>query len=252
MLRFYHELYNLSPGSSLGAFDVRYVLLSEEGVPVSETVDHRYKKGGESAVLIDSIAATDLDPGRYFLEVQSLDLDNKMQTRRRSLLFLQSEEGIGDGLTEDQKVSLVYYRHIKWVAEEADLNVYSALERLEPRDKFLKVFWKRLDPTPSTVINEKLIEHIRRMRYAHNNFSGGHRQSGYDTDKGRVYVRYGPPSDREYRSAVDSVKPYEVWTYDTQGTYEFVFRDRRGIGVYELVHSTYPGELYNPNWQNEI
>ena len=58
--------------------------------------------------------------------------------------------------------------------------------------------------------------------------------------------------DREYRSAVDSVKPYEIWTYDDQGTYEFIFRDRRGVGVYELVHSTYPGELYNPNWQNEI
>jgi hypothetical protein len=109
-----------------------------------------------------------------------------------------------------------------------------------------------MDPTPGTPVNEKLIEHIRRMRFSDNNFSGSHRQKGYDTAKARVYVKYGPPSERDYRSAVDSVKPYEVWTYEETGTYEFVFRDRRGIGVYELVHSTYPGELYNPNWQNEI
>ncbi len=251
-LRFYHEIYNLTPGSDPGAFDVRYVLLNEEGVPVSDAADHRYRKGGESAVLVDSISVMGLPAGRYLFEVQSLDLDSKARTRRQSLVFLQTEEGAGQGLTEDQKTSLVYYRHIKWVAEEKDRNTYEALQGVETRDKFLKMFWKRTDPTPSTVVNEKLIEHIRRMRYAHDNFSGGHHQAGFDTDKGRVYVRYGPPSDREYRSAVESVKPYEIWTYDDQGTYEFIFRDRRGVGVYELVHSTYPGELYNPNWQNEI
>ena len=251
-VRFYHELYNLSPGSDPGAFDIRYLLLNEAGVPVSDPVDHRFKKGGESAVLIDSIGTAGLEAGRYLLEIQSLDLDNKAQTRRKSAIFLQAEEKADEGLTDDQKTSLTYYRHIKWVSEENDLNVYEALEGLEARDRFLKVFWKRIDPTPSTDINEKLIEHIRRMRYADNNFSGSHRQEGYDSDKGRVYVKYGPPSDREYRSAVDSVKPYEVWTYDEQGNYEFVFRDRRGIGVYDLVHSTYPSELYNPNWKNEI
>ena len=248
---FYHELYNLSPGSDPGAFDVRYVLVTAEGLPVSDPVDHRFKKGGESAVLIDSVATAGLTPGKYFLEVQSRDLDSKASTRHRSLVLLQSDESKG-ALTEDEKTSLSYYRHIKWVAKEGDLKAYEGLKSLDSRDKFLKVFWKRLDPSPGTDINETLIEHIRRMRYSDNNFSASHKQEGYDTDKGRVYVKYGPPSDREYRSAVDSVKPYEIWTYEGQGTYEFIFRDRRGVGVYELVHSSYPGELYNPNWQSEI
>ena len=249
---FYHELYNLSPGADPGAFDVRYALLSGDGVPVGDTVDHRFKKGGESAVLIDSISTEGLEAGRYLFEVQSRDLDNKLQTRRRTPVMLQQEGEAGEELTDDQKRSLTFYRHIKWVAEEKDLKVYDDLNTLESRDKFLKVFWKKLDPTPYTPVNEMLVEHIRRMRYSDNNFSGGQRTEGYDTDKGRVYVKYGPPSDREYRSAVDSVKPYEIWTYQSQGTYEFIFRDRRGLGVYELVHSTYPGELYNPEWPNEI
>jgi len=63
-VRFYHELYNLSPGSDSGAFDVRYQLLNSEGVPVSESVDHRFKKGGESAVLVDSIGTAGLPAGQ--------------------------------------------------------------------------------------------------------------------------------------------------------------------------------------------
>jgi GWxTD domain-containing protein len=251
-VRFYHELYNLSPGSDPGAFDVRYQLLDEDNVPVAEAVDRRFKKGGESAVLMDSIATTGLPVGQYALEVQSLDLDGKSRTRRVRTFFLQSDEETKEELSEDQKTSLAYYRHIKWVAEEADLKAYKSLKTLESKDKFLKVFWKRVDPSPGTAVNEKLIEHIRRMRFSDNNFSGSHKQEGYDTQKARVYVKYGPPSERDYRSAVDSVKPCEVWTYEEQGMYEFIFRDRRGIGVYELVHSTFPGELYNPNWQNEI
>ncbi|HAA76782.1 TPA: hypothetical protein DCE37_16865 [Candidatus Latescibacteria bacterium] len=248
-VRFYHELYNLSPGS---AFDVRYSLTTEDGAPVSRPVDHRYKKGGESAVLIDSIATVGMEPGRYLLSVQARDLDSKAMGEGQALVLLQSEMDPDDDLTEDQKTSLAYYRHIKWIAAENDIKTYEELKTLDSKDKFLKVFWKRADPTPSTVVNEKLVEHIRRMQYADNNFSGGHRQEGYDTDKGRIYVKYGPPTDREYRSAVDSIKPYEIWTYESQGTYEFIFRDWRGLGVYDLVHSTYPGELYNPNWLNEI
>lgn len=249
---FYHEVYNLSPGANPGAFDVRYTLLSEDGVPVGVPVDHRFKKGGESAVLIDSLSTDGLSAGRYLLQVQARDLDNRARTERRALVLLQPEQGAEEALTEDQKKSLSYYRHIRWVAEEKDYKMYQSLEGLEAKDKFLKSFWKRLDPTPETVVNERLIEHIRRMRYADNNFSGSHKQEGYDTDKGRVYVKYGPPTDREYRSAVENVKPSEIWTYQTQGTYEFIFRDRRGLGIYELVHSNYPGEFYNPDWQNEI
>ena len=251
-IRFYHEIYNFSPGSDPGAFDIRYQLLGEANVPVVESVDHRFKKGGESAVLIDSIGTAGLAPGPYVLNVQALDLDGKSRASRKQMVYLQSEGGEVEELTEDQRTSLSYYRHIKWLAEESALKTYEALKSLEARDKFLKVFWRRVDPTPGTDVNEKLIEHIRRMRYSQNNFSGGHQEEGYDTDKGRVYVTYGGPSDRDYRSAVDSIKPYEIWTYEEKGTYEFIFRDRRGIGVYELVHSTYPGELYNPNWQNEL
>ena len=95
--------------------------------------------------------------------------------------------------------------------------------------KFLRVFWQKHDPTPGTPINERLIEHIRRMRHADDNFSSMPGERGAETHKGRVYVKYGPPDDIE-RSVLssDGRKSFEVWHY---GRHDFVFQDRNGLGA---------------------
>ena len=90
------------------------------------------------------------------------------------------------------------------------------------------------------------------MSHAENRFVAGPRQRGSDTDKGRVYIKYGPPDDIDYHTSAAGDKPHEVWHYTTRGNYRFIFRDRRGSGNYELVHSTYPGEAYNPYWRDEL
>ena len=131
------------------------------------------------------------------------------------------------------------------------MKVYKNLVSQDSRMKFLKAFWKNLDPTPDTPTNERLIEHIRRMRHAEDHFFGGHGKRGSDTDKGRVYIKYGPPDDLQYGTSASGQKPYEIWTLEKKGRNEFVFRDQRGLGVFELVHSTYPGEVHNPHW-NEV
>jgi GWxTD domain-containing protein len=114
---------------------------------------------------------------------------------------------------------------------------------------YLKMFWKELDPTPATDENERLIQHIQRMRFAENNYAAGRGRRGSDTDKGRIYVKFGEPSDIQYNLAASNEKPFEVWTYEEQRGVRFIFKDRRGAGVFELVHSTHPAETYNPQWR---
>lgn len=55
-------------------------------------------------------------------------------------------------------------------------------------------FWKNQDPTPTTDRNERLEEHLRRVAYADQTFSS-HRER-WD-DRGRIYVRFGEPEERE-------------------------------------------------------
>lgn len=121
----------------------------------------------------------------------------------------------------------------------------------------VKRFWIETDPTPTTMTNERLIEHWRRVVYARNNFVYN-RSSPYDTDdRGSFYVRYGEPdrilrghlgvsgSERrlmglseEYMMRFDRQPQYEVWRYATlhpgEFTY-FLFGNTEGTGPFRAV-----------------
>ncbi|MCE2436097.1 MAG: GWxTD domain-containing protein, partial [Candidatus Latescibacteria bacterium] len=76
-------------------------------------------------------------------------------------------------------------------------------------------------------------------------------QKGSDTDQGRIHIKYGLPTDIERSPFSATGKAFEIWTYEHLNYYEFVFLDRLGDGVYEMIHATMPGERYNPNWRDE-
>lgn len=63
----------------------------------------------------------------------------------------------------------------------------------EQKAIFLQKFWLRRDPTPATAVNERMLEHFRRVWYAKRHFSRG--RQPWD-DRGQVYIRYGEPDQR--------------------------------------------------------
>jgi GWxTD domain-containing protein len=78
---------------------------------------------------------------------------------------------------------------------------------------------------------------------------------GWKTDRGRVFILYGPPTNVERFPSTAANKPYQTWRYDNlrgQGGVEFVFADRFGFNKYELVHSTLRGELQDPFWERFV
>lgn len=246
------ELYNLSPGETDRAktFVLGYSLTDTSGAPVRKFPPSRFKKPGASAVKALKAKTDGLKPGRYFFEVEAFDSGSRQHVRKRRSVVLVGEGSSGEEeLTEDQLRQLKYYRYIEPLAEKDDLKVYEQLATDDQaKMKFLRQFWKKLDPTPDTDINERLIEHLRRMRHSDDYFSGRAGQPGSETAMGRVYIQYGAPDDVERDVSGVGTKPFEVWHY---GRYEFVFQDRNALGHYELVHSTYPGELNNPMWRQQ-
>jgi GWxTD domain-containing protein len=88
------------------------------------------------------------------------------------------------------------------------------------------------------------------------------KQKGYYTDRGRVYLQYGPPDQRSQQANEMNTYPYEIWQYyrandATNGQFfsnrKFVFVSRNlGDDCYSLVHSDMRGEVNNPRWQFEI
>jgi GWxTD domain-containing protein len=150
----------------------------------------------------------------------------------------------------------------KWLEEEVpyiitdeERSAFLQLQTNEEREQFIEAFWQRRDPTPDTVENEFKEEHYRRIAYANERFSSG--IPGWRTDRGRIYIMWGPPDEIESHSAGSTydrpmsegggqtkVYGFDDWTYHyMEGigqniTIEFV--DPTGTGEYHI--SLDPGE----------
>lgn len=85
----------------------------------------------------------------------------------------------------------------------------------EERRYFVDQFWQRRDPTPGTVENEFKNEHYRRLGFV-SRFASRSGVAGWKTDRGRIYIVYGPPDEIESHPAGDrqsGAPPSETWLY---------------------------------------
>src|SRR6185312_10497889 len=113
---------------------------------------------------------------------------------------------------------------VRWIITDEEQKAFKLLSNDEERDQFIEAFWQRRDPTPDTIENEFKEEHYRRMAYANEHFAAG--IPGWKSDRGRIYVMYGPadeieshPSGGTYDRPMDegggstSTFPFEDWRY---------------------------------------
>lgn len=97
---------------------------------------------------------------------------------------------------------------------------------------------------------------IRRVNDAERLFgerAGDERRPGWQTDRGRLYVRFGPPADRISRPFPGSdTRPYEIWYYNIGRGFVYLFADESGFGNYRLLYSTDPTEPTLPDWRTRV
>jgi GWxTD domain-containing protein len=143
----------------------------------------------------------------------------------------------------------------KWLNEEVvyiitdeEKKSFHSLATDDERDQFVEQFWLRRDPTPDTEENEYREEHYRRIAYANERFASG--IPGWKTDRGKIYIEYGPadeveshPSGGTYERPQEegggstSTYPFEKWRY----------RYIEGMGnniILEFVDTTMSGEYH--------
>lgn len=137
----------------------------------------------------------------------------------------------------------------RWLNEEVPY-IITAQERLafqalitnDERDQFIEQFWLRRDPTPGTAENEFREEHYRRLAYANDRFSSQSAVPGWKTDRGRIYITFGPPD--EIDSHPDGGPPYEDWLYRfIQGignNVTMTFVDENRNGEYHMMKDPNP------------
>jgi GWxTD domain-containing protein len=79
---------------------------------------------------------------------------------------------------------------------------------------------------------------------------------GYLTDRGRVYLQYGPPNSITEQPYDSHSYPYEMWQYYSikeQSDVKFIFYNQNlASNTYELLHSDAIGELKDPFWKVKL
>jgi GWxTD domain-containing protein len=143
----------------------------------------------------------------------------------------------------------------KWLDEEVpyiitaeERSAFKKLSTDDEREQFIEQFWERRNPNPGSLENEFKEEYYRRIAYANEHYASG--IPGWKSDRGRIYIMYGPPDEidshpsggayerpPEEGGGETSTFPFEQWRY----------RYIDGIGnniILEFVDPTMTGEYH--------
>jgi GWxTD domain-containing protein len=136
---------------------------------------------------------------------------------------------------------------VTYIITDEEKKAWKRLSTDDEREQFIEQFWLRRDPTPDTEENEYKEEHYRRIAYANDRFASG--IPGWKTDRGRIYIIYGPPDEIDDHSSGGSYdRPIEEGG-GTTSAFPFVdwtYRYIEGVGSnikIEFVDTTMSGEF---------
>jgi GWxTD domain-containing protein len=168
----------------------------------------------------------------------SKPLSKKEMKRRQKELKKEMEGPWKKWLNED----------VVYIITDQEKAAFKKLQTDEEREQFVEQFWRRRDPTPDTEENEYKEELYRRIAYANEHYASG--IPGWKTDRGMIYIKYGPPDEIEsHPSGGTYERPIEEGGGETS-TYPFEdwrYRYIDGIGtnvIIEFVDPTMTGEYH--------
>ena len=132
---------------------------------------------------------TDQEKAQTLRETVAKPLTEKQKKKKEAQLKREMESPYRKWLNED----------VSYIITDEERAAFKRLQTDEEREQFIENFWLRRDPTPDTVENEFKEEHYRRIAYANEHFASG--VPGWKTDRGRIYIVYGPPDEIEDHSS---------------------------------------------------
>jgi GWxTD domain-containing protein len=147
-------------------------------------------------------------------ETVAKPITEKERKRREAKLKKELETPYRKWLNED----------VTYIITDEERAAFKKLQTDEEREQFIEQFWLRRDPTPDSIENEFKEEHYRRIAYANEHYASG--IPGWKTDRGRIYITFGPPDEIESHPSggtyerppeegggTTSTFPFEHWRY---------------------------------------
>ena len=270
---FYSEVYNADKGLANEKYLVKYYIANYQTLsPNPNFIGYIRQNPSKVGIVLRKFNIEKLKTGNYFLVVEIRDKNNKLQ--KHQSIFLQRHNpkmDVSSLVLEDIDVTQTFVNpyddldslldYVKSVRPIADMGEHKFIDnqtkrKAEPNPlllkQFLLNFWKvrnSLDPASDWAAYQGEVKKVNA------NF-GTSIKRGYQTDRGRTYLKYGPPNSRMEVPSEPNSYPYEIWQYNrigNQSNGRFIFYDSDLItNDFQLLHSTVFGELQNYRWEMEL
>lgn len=268
--RAFYLLEAYSPEAASGALEM--VVSDSLGKTVIRTAPSPAKVDSGGGVLHGQLDLAGLPPGRYSMKAV-LDLGRGPIERSASFLMRgvgETLEKEGARLAEERVTDEGYFAQmnqdslmagaapLEVIAESGELASWDKSLSLRAKRNFLTRFWRARDPTPGTPRNEARESFYQKVQLANREYreTGHGSPVGWRSDRGRIYLRNGPPDEIRQQGAhgeggrlQSRALAWEVWRYTSSGKDRFyIFVDRTGLGSYNLVRSNDVKENVLSNW----
>lgn len=302
-LDFFYEIYNINREvRDEHIFSVAHIEMQETG-RVLESTQVIQRLDNDSVIpVFGSIDIASLPSGNYNLSIEIRNKKNDLLLFKKLPFFRSNPQAtqvasstpisltFAAKLTDEQALDN-YIEALAPIANEAEKrDIYDIIHRpgLEEKQTFMYQFWTRRDPLNA---EGAWSEYKERVDYVNKNFSWP-KTKGIQTDRGRVYLQYGPPdyvrdeknfvstrhigggvtiqqqSSDPYQQAVEIqgpnvpkqgqifYLPYQLWRYNhLMGDDQnrcFIFWDQFRSGFYTLLHSNAKGEVRDALWERRL
>ena len=294
VLNVYYEVYNIQkevfskPFSSYTFIEER-----ETGRRLSKFANTTSHESNKLVRVYNTIDIRELPTGNYNLvvEIHNNNNDNLLYQRvpfYRSNPSVQKEEevslyaGTFASLITDENEMNYYLDALYPIASDEELTfIHNAITKnnnLEEKQAFFYNFWHKREPLDPA---EKWREYKGWLTYVDAHYSYP-RTKGYRTDRGRVYLQYGPPDfirdeknfvstryigggtslQNSFATIVNPAQghvyylPYQLWRYNRLDQDEpnrvFLFWDEFRTGYYKLLNSNAKGEVREEMWERRL
>lgn len=213
-LNFYYEIYNINAEVGRKAFlTVAYIEEQATGAQFEGQRIATRKYGAASIPVYGSLDISELPSGNYNLVVELRNSGNQLMLYKK-LPFMRSNPGVKGkeisdfattfaGAYSEQQLDL-YLESLYPIASEYEKEVaFDMITRpgIEEKQAFLYRFWQKRN---ALAPEAAWLKYKERVDYVQATFSYP-RTKGINTDRGRVYLQYGPPDfvrdEKNYVSA---------------------------------------------------
>jgi GWxTD domain-containing protein len=270
-INFYAEVYNSKKILGDDDYLIRYYLFNDGNKKITnDLVVSKKVKSQDVSVLLASVPLDKVPSGNYNIGIEVRNKKNEILTYKT--VFFQRSNPVKQSLaSEDYALiditntfvaaytntdTLKDYIACLWAISTSIENTIEenqiARADVKSMQQFIYYFWSKRDATNP---EQKWIDYKAEVEKVNAKYSMYNRK-GYDSDRGRVYLKYGSPNSIDIEAMSATTLPYEIWHYYKLGkesNRKFVFYTRdRSSNNYVLLHSDAIGEPFNADWLSRI